>query len=89
MTAVSDFLSEVQAPVHFKAVIGFFGLGVLYDERQLEARPALRERIDELDSPEWLREQCRRIEHGRLLTLAQLQAATRKRAAERAAERTP
>jgi hypothetical protein len=83
MTAVSDFLAEVEAPVHFKSVIGFFGLGVLWDERQLETRPVLRERIDELDSPEWLREQCRRIEHGRLLTLAQLQAAARRRASER------
>ncbi len=79
MTAVSDFLSEVEAPVGFKAVMGFFGLGVLYDERQLERRPALRERIAELDSPEWLREQCRRIEQGRLAALTQLQAAARKR----------
>jgi hypothetical protein len=84
MTAVTDFLSEVEAPVHFKSVIGFFGLGVLYDERQLEARPLLRERIEELDSPEWLRDQCRRIEHGRLLALARLQAMTRRRASERA-----
>jgi len=87
MTAVRDFLSEVQAPVRFKTVIGFFGLGVLYDERQLEARPVLRERIDELDSPEWLREQCRRIEHGRLLALTRLQATARKR--QRAASARP
>ena len=31
MTAVNDFLSEVEAPVTFTSVIGFFGLGVLYD----------------------------------------------------------
>ncbi len=89
MTAVNDFLSEVEAPVTFTSVIGFFGLGVLYDERQLDARPALRERISELDSPEWLKEQCRRIEHGRLLALTQLQAAGRRETArKRAAGRT-
>jgi hypothetical protein len=89
MTAVNDFLSEVEAPVTFTSVIGFFGLGVLYDERQLESHPALRERIGELDSPEWLKEQCRRIEHGRLLALTQLQAAGRRESArKRAAGRT-
>jgi hypothetical protein len=82
-TAVDDFLSEVEAPVSFKSVIGFFGLGILYDERMLDRRPALRERLAELDSPEWLREQCRRIEHGRLHAITQLEEAGR-RAAERA-----
>ena len=87
MTAVRDFLSEADAGIRFKSVIGFFGLGVLYDERQLDARPALRERIAELDSPEWLREQCRRIEQGRLLALTQLQAAGRRESVHRRAVR--
>jgi hypothetical protein len=68
-------------------VIGFFGLGVLYDARQLEQHPQLRERIAELDSPAWLKEQCRRIEHGRLLALTQLQAASRRETAARRAAR--
>ncbi len=83
MTAVTDFLAEAAAPLQFKAVIGFFGLGVLYDERQLEGRPELRERIAALDSPEWLREQCRRIERGRLLALMQVQAAARRQGRRR------
>jgi hypothetical protein len=86
-TAIDDFLAEVEAPVSFTSVIGFFGLGVLYDERQLEQHPQLRERIAELDSPEWLKEQCRRIEHGRLLALTQLQAASRRETAARRAAR--
>jgi hypothetical protein len=86
-TAIDDFLAEVEAPVTFTSVIGFFGLGVLYDARQLEQHPQLRERIAELDSPEWLKEQCRRIEHGRLLALTQLQAASRRETAARRAAR--
>jgi hypothetical protein len=81
-TAIDDFLSEVDAPVSFTSVIGFFGLGVLYDERQLERRPQLRARIAELDSAEWLKEQCRRIERGRLMAVTRLQRlAERRRAA--------
>jgi hypothetical protein len=86
-TAVDDFLAEVEAPVAFNSVIGFFGLGVLFDERQLERRPALRERIAELDSPEWLKEQCRRIERGRLMSLMQLEAAARRAREQRRAAR--
>jgi hypothetical protein len=77
LTAVEDFLAAVDAPVSFKTVIGFFGLGVLFDERHLDQRPALRERIAEFDSPEWLREQCRRIERGRLGVLIDAQQAKR------------
>jgi Methyltransferase domain len=86
-TAINDFLAEVDAPVSFTSVIGFFGLGILYDERQVGARPALAERLAELDSPEWLREQCRRIEHGRLLALTQLQDFSRRESAARRAAR--
>ena len=70
----------------FTSVIGFFGLGVLYDERQLERRPELRARIAELDSPEWLKEQCRRIERGRLMALTRLQEQAARRAAAAAAD---
>jgi len=86
-TAIDDFLAEVEAPVTFTSVIGFFGLGVLYDTRQLAQRPQLRDRIAELDSPEWLKDQCRRIEHGRLLALTQLQAASRRETQARRAAR--
>jgi hypothetical protein len=86
-TAVDDFLAEVDAPVSFTRVIGFFGLGILYDARQLEQHPLLAERLAELDSPDWLREQCRRIEHGRLLALIQLQDASRRESAARRAAR--
>jgi hypothetical protein len=84
MSAVTDFLAEMAAPLQFKSVIGFFGLGVLFDDRQLESLPELRERVAELDSPEWLREQCRRIERGRLLALTQVQAAARRQSRRRA-----
>ena len=87
--AIDDFLSEAKAPVSFTSVIGFFGLGVLYDERQLERRPELRARIAELDSPEWLKEQCRRIERGRLMALTRLQEqAARQRGSRRATSQT-
>jgi hypothetical protein len=72
-TAIDDFLSEAEAPLAFTSVIGFFGLGVLYDERQAERHPLLRARIAKLDSPEWLKEQCRRIERGRLRLLTRLE----------------
>jgi Methyltransferase domain len=72
-TAIDDFLSEAEAPLAFTSVIGFFGLGVLYDERQVERHPLLGARIAKLDSPEWLKEQCRRIERGRLKLLTRLE----------------
>jgi hypothetical protein len=88
-TAIDDFLAEVDAPVSFTSVVGFFGLGVLYDERQLEAHPELRERIAELHSPEFLEKQCRRIEQGRLMALTRLQEmAMKRRQRERAESQT-
>jgi hypothetical protein len=84
--AIEDFMEETDAPLSMETVVGFFGLGVLYDERQLESRPALREAIAALDSPEFLRAQCRRIEKGRLGLLTRLQTQAARRRARAAAE---
>ena len=87
-TAIDDFLSEVEAPVSFASVNGFFGLGILHDERQLSPRPQLRRLIEDVDSRESLIERCREIERGRVQLLMELQAARRLAGESQAAAQT-
>jgi Methyltransferase domain len=68
-TAVEDFLSETDMELRFQSVIGFAGLGILVPEAQLEENGDLRRLLDEFESPQWLRSQCRRIEFDRLCLL--------------------
>jgi O-antigen biosynthesis protein len=76
-TAVDDFLDDVDAPVRSTIVFGFFGLAILYDERQLDQRPDLRSHIEQLNAPETLIETCRRIERARVRLLIELQKSRR------------
>jgi hypothetical protein len=64
-TAVEDFLAKTDG-IAFFDIIGFHGLGLLVSESGLARNPALRELLEEFQSPAWLREQCRRIEASRV-----------------------
>jgi len=68
-TAVEDFIADTDARVRFADVAGWFGAGIVVGEELLEQRPAVREVLEQFDSPEWLREQCYRIETWRLLAV--------------------
>jgi hypothetical protein len=62
LTAVEDFISESEAPLRLEQVIGFSGLGILVGEEQLAADDRLRAALAALDTPDFLRDQCRRLE---------------------------
>jgi hypothetical protein len=87
-TAIDDFLSTVEAPVSSTSVVGFFGLAVLYDERQVELRPDLCRLIARLNSADALMDRCRQIERGRVQLLVELQRMRRLSSASRAPTRT-
>ena len=72
-TAIDDFLTEVDAPVSSTSVAGFFGMMILWDERQVEARPELGHLISQLNTPDALMERCRQIERSRVQLLMKLQ----------------
>jgi Methyltransferase domain len=76
-TAVEDFLSEADLPIRFTVVEGFHGLGILAWEPAIAASPRLRAALERLDSPEWLREHCQRLEDARVRLLARLGTTTR------------
>jgi hypothetical protein len=82
-TAVEDFLSETDLRINWCSVPGFFGMGILADEALLERSPAVRAQIDELQSPAFLQEQCRRIEENRIGMLIELDTMRRELAALR------
>jgi hypothetical protein len=65
-TALEDFLANSDFDLVHKDVIGFHGLAILVDAATVATDSELRVRLAELDSPEWLREQCRRLEEMRL-----------------------
>jgi hypothetical protein len=81
LTAVEDFLAESDAALRLELVVGFAGLGILVSERELMAKPALREALAVLESPAFLRDQCQRLEVARSTLCA-----TRPRAARRGAK---
>jgi hypothetical protein len=68
-TAVEDFIAATDARVRFTDVAGWFGVGILADEGVLESRPEVREVFDRFSSPQWLKEQCHRIEMWRMLAV--------------------
>ena len=76
-TAIDDFLSEVDAPLSSTSVVGFFGLAILHDERQVDARPELGHLISQLDTADSLMERCRQIERSRVQLLIELQTMRR------------
>jgi len=76
-TAVEDFLAEAGLPIRFITVEGFHGLGILASEPSIAAKPALAAALAELDSPEWLRAHCARLEDARVRVLARLGSVTR------------
>jgi hypothetical protein len=69
-TAIEDFLAQADVPLRFTSVPGFHGVGVLADQRLL-AEPAVAEALATLESPEFLRAHCERLEHSRLWAMVQ------------------
>jgi hypothetical protein len=83
-TAIEDFLADTETRISFTDVAGWNGVGILVDEELLEREPAVRELIERFNSPEWLKQQCHRIEQWRLLAVErgnELQRAERRSAA--------
>jgi Methyltransferase domain len=74
-TAIDDFLAEAGPHLFYRDVIGFTGLGIVVDRALLEQHSALEARLAELDSPEWLRAQCARLERWRMDVARRLQEA--------------
>jgi methyltransferase family protein len=70
LTAVEDFIAESDVALTLERVIGFSGLGILVSEQELAANEKLREGLAALDSPAFLRDQCRRLEAARNSTRA-------------------
>ena len=65
LTAVQDFVTESARPLTLKVVHGFAGLGILVDREHVRRNAALAEALAQLDSPAFLRQQCRRLEAAR------------------------
>ena len=80
-TAIEDFLGETDAQLSFTTVAGFHGVGILVDRASLE-QPAFAAALASLESPEFLKRQCERLEHSRLWAMVQL-AEARQRGAGR------
>ena len=82
-TAVEDFLSETDLQIQWTNVPGYHGLGILADQALLQRSPAVRAQIEHFQSPQFLQEQCLRIEGSRLETVIDLGAAQRELSALR------
>jgi hypothetical protein len=66
LTAVEDFIAESSRRWSMSVVPGLFGLGVLAPRQLLGRRRAVRELVAGIDSPGFLRAQCRAIEAARI-----------------------
>jgi hypothetical protein len=77
-TAVEDFLSESGLPIRFSVTEGFQGLGILAWEPALASNRALADALAHLDSPQWLREHCARLEDARVRLRARLESRARR-----------
>ena len=87
-TALEDFLAETDHELVHKDVIGFHGLAIVVDAATVAENAALRARLEELESPDWLRTQCRRLEDMRLRHYTQtVELLRRLGASERADDR--
>jgi hypothetical protein len=70
LTAVEDFVSESDGRFHLTTLTGLHGLGIVIAKAQLESNERLRASLGHLESPEWLRTECERLERARLNTQA-------------------
>jgi hypothetical protein len=61
LTAVEEFIAESTLSLQLRIVSGHNGLGVLVSREVLHAMPAVRQRWDELHSPEFLLHHARRL----------------------------
>jgi GT2 family glycosyltransferase len=66
LTAVEDFMAESESPWRSWSIPGLSGMSILVSEPVLAARAPLRELLESLDRPAFLRAQCEAIEQARL-----------------------
>ena len=77
-TAIEDFLAETAADLTFRSIPGFHGCGILVDAAHLR-HASVADAMAKLDSPEFWRDHCERVEAARWRALVNL-AETRQRA---------
>ena len=66
LSAVEDFLAESEGPWHRWSIPGLGGLEILAGAAVLQSRARLRELLDRIDTPAFLRAQCEAIEQARI-----------------------
>ena len=66
LSAVEDFLGESEGPWRSWSIPGLGGLGILVSEAVLESSAPLRELLQSIDTPTFLRAQCEAIEQARI-----------------------
>jgi GT2 family glycosyltransferase/glycosyltransferase involved in cell wall biosynthesis len=68
LTAIEDFIAQSQRAWRWQSIPGLSGLGVLVDEALYEdaTRKPLRELLERVDTPAFLRAQCEAIEGARV-----------------------
>lgn len=66
LTAVEDFVAESDGRFQLTTLTGLHGLGIVVAKAQLESNERLRTRLRDMESTEWLRNECERLEHARL-----------------------
>jgi hypothetical protein len=83
-TAIEDFLKETDLDLEFVSAIGFGGVGIIVPKTLLAENEALRNALAHLDSPEWLRWTCGRVDRARrryAMTISRLERENRQIAA--------
>jgi len=66
MTAVEDFVAQSEQPWRMWQIAGLSGMAIVVSERVLETHAALRELLDWIEGPRFLRAQCEAIERARV-----------------------
>ena len=77
-TAIEDFLAETAVGLEFHSIPGFHGCGILVDTAHLQ-QPRVKAAMGRLDSPDFWREHCTRVEEARWRAVVNL-AETRQQA---------
>ena len=62
LTAVEDFVAESDGRLQLTTLTGLHGLGIVVAQAQLESNERLRACLRDMESAEWLRAECERLE---------------------------
>ena len=76
-TALEDFTAEAGFPIHRQDVPGFHGVAVILPVSTLEASPAVRHVLEQMQTGEWMAEHCRLVELARVRLMISLTEARR------------